>query len=664
VHKCFDAHAIWAIMPAMFTRSSNVSRARQPAWHSLSMMLLAVVLILEIGTGCDSFPAVLPTEPSPSPTRPPMPTPTATLAPSVVAFPTVLPSPTTMPVTPSADAMPRIVSASPVAQLLSPLNNAQISLNQTFNVVVYAADDHGIARLELFVDGMLLRSETPLVVTPVFTVQVPWTPTQTGAYVLRVVAYDATNRPSNSDEATVNVVADARKPSAQIVYPIGTPQIELGEVVQIHASATDEAGVTQLELWVDNQLYTYAMPSGAPTQFAVSFAWQSLIPGTHTLFARARDTQEQTTDSAPVRIFVANSHAPIVQLSFERTHALVGEPITVTITALDAGGIQRVELLNGKDVVASSPSGNPAKQTVLTTQVLWQSANPGDYSLSARAISASNVAKESSPQIVSILRPNQATPTPMPSAPPTRTRTPRATATAVRQPPPAPSAELIQPSAKFTATMPIRVTFAGKANAELDRIELWAYALGQSNPQIACTVDARAATTKTAQCDWMPPSAGVWNLYAQAVDTYRQTGKSALVSGYIGVPALPLPSPILITFSGKWSASAANTQYSATFRQSGTALRGEFKLVASGAPESEGRITSGAIRADRVTFHVDFPPVVTGAPSVPVTATLTTTSPAITGIDFDCGVEAQASALTCTFKDSRGRSGNVTFRRE
>lgn len=637
-------------MPAMFIRSSRSHDAHNYPRRSFIMMLVAVHLILGLATACDTIPLAPTPEPSPTPTRPASPTPTATLAPSVVAFPTVLPSPTTAPVTP--DAATRIASAAPVAQLLSPLNNAQISLQQTFTVVVYAADDHGIARLELYVDGVLLRSETPLVATPVFTAQIPWTPTQPGAYVLRVVAYDATNRASNSDEATVNVVGNARKPSAQIVYPIGTPQIELGEVVQIHVSATDEAGVTQLELWVDNQLHTYAMSSGAPTQFAASFAWQSLVPGTHTLFARARDTQEQTTDSAPVRIFVANSHAPSVQVSFERTHALVGEPITVTITALDAAGIQRVELLNGKDIVAASASGNPAKQTVLTTQVLWQSANPGDFTLSARAVSASNAAKESPPHIVSILRANQATPTPAPPAPPTRTRTPRATATAMRQPPPAPSAELIQPTANFTATMPVRVTFAGKANAELDRIELWAYALGQPNPQIACMIDARAATTKTAQCDWTPPSAGVWHLYAQAVDTYRQVGKSATIAGYIGAPALPLPSPTPVTFSGKWSASAASTQYSATLRQSGTAIRGELKLTAPGAPESEGRITSGAVRADRVTFHVDFLPSASGAP------------PAITGMDFDCGAGANASMLVCTFKDSRGRSGSVTFRRE
>lgn len=654
-------------MPAMFTRPNQTSGARQEVRHSLFVLrraLLGLIVAL-IATSCEALPNVLPTEITPTATRP---APTATSGvPTVIAFPTVMPSPTAAPVTPDAQVSAHIATTAPVVQLVSPQNNTQVSVNQVINVVVYAADDQGVARLELYVDGALVRSETPTVKLPVFSVIVPWTPTQTGAYVLRALAYDATNRVSSADEATVNVVADARKPSAVIVFPVGTPQVELGEIVSIYAAAADEAGVTQLDLWVDNQIYTYVVPTNAaPPQFSTVFAWNALVPGTHTLFIRARDAQEQTTDSAPLKIFVANTHTPALHVSFERTNAPVGEPITVTITALDASGIQRVELLNGKEVVAAIPSGNPAKQTTLTTQVVWQNANPGDYSLSARAINAGNVAKESPAQIVSILRTGQATPLPASTATPTRTRTPRPTATARPQPPPAPSAELIQPKDNFNAPMPLRVTFAGKGNAELDRIELWGYALGQPNPQVICTLDAHATTNKTAQCDWSPPSAGTWTLFAQAVDMYRQTGKSATVSGYISAPALPLPSPTPITFSGRWNASAATGQYSAMLRQSGTAIRGEFRLVLPGAPDTDGRITSGALKADRVTFHVDFTPAATVAPSTPITGTttITTTTPVISGIDFDCGADTNATTLTCTFKDSRGRTGNVTFRRE
>ncbi len=668
-HVCganrFDARSIWAIMPPMFTRLNQTSGARQKVRHSLLILRLMLLGLLFVATACESLPVVLPSPVVPTPTLP-APTATATVPSSatLVAFPTVMPSPTKMPLTPGPDQAARLSAIAPVVQLVSPLNNAQLSINQTFYVFIYAADDQGIARLELWVDGMLVRSETPTNPSPVFSVIVPWTPTQPGAYVVRAVAYDATNRASVADEATVNVVTDARKPSAMIVYPIGTPQVELGELVNISAVATDEATIVQLELWVDNQLYTYVTPqNSASSQLATLFAWYALAPGTHTLFVRARDTQDQTTDSAPLRIFVASSRAPSVQASFERTNTLAGEPITVTITALDAAGIQRIELLNGKDVVASIPSGNPGKQTVLTSQVVWQSANPGDYSLMARAVNANNAVKESPAQMISVLRPGQATPTSLAPPTPTRTRTPRPTATARPQPPGPPSAELIQPTTNFNSPMPLRVTFNGKANSELDRIELWGYALGQPNPQMICSLDARATTNKTAQCDWMPPSVGVWTVYAQAIDIYRQVGKSAPISGFIGAPALPLPSPTPITFSGRWSATTSSGQFSAVLRQSGTAIRGEFKLVAPGTPDQDGRITSGTLRADRMTFHVDFTPAATAVPSATITTT-TTMAPTVTAMDFDCGVDANATTLTCTFKDSRGRGGNANFRRE
>jgi hypothetical protein len=189
-------------------------------------------------------------------------------------------------------------------------------------------------------------------------------------------------------------------------------------------------------------------------------------------------------------------------------------------------------------------------------------------------------------------------------------------------------------------------------------------------PQLICVVDARASTQKSSQCDWSPPTAGVVSLFAQAVDSYRQTGKSQTVTGVIGVPTLPTPTPTPILFSGRWTAPS----YIATLRQTGTALRGEFKITGSGA-DVDGRITSGTARSDRVAFHVEFP--TPSAPTLTATATLApgtdTPTPAATStpvlsstpaMDFDCNVDAAATTFTCNWKDAHGRSGSVLFRRE
>ena len=507
--------------------------------RSLFLVALALVFL----AACETIaPPATPTLVPTSTLEPPANTPVR------VAFPTVTPTS----VEPTIAAPPTATTAAtttnvrgttpPVVQLVSPVSSTQISVNQTYSVVVYAADDSGIARIELTDEGALVRTENaPSPALRVFSTIIPWTPTQIGAHTLRVVAYDNDNRASAPDEVTVTILQDARRPTSIIVYPIGTPQVDLGSILQIYGIATDDAGVTQIELWADNQMYTYLAsqnPSGQ-NAFPFVFGWNALLPGTHTFFVRARDNQDQTTDSAPLKVAVIDTHQPTLSVVFDRTNAPVNEPITITVTALDVSGIQRIELWSGKEIFYTTKSANPARQTTLTAQVLWQSANPGDFQISARAYNANGNVKESPAQTISILRPGQATPTPAPTVTPTRTRAPRATPTTRSQPPPPPTAEIVSPADHFSGSAPLRVTFAGRGSSELDRIELWGYPQGQANPQIICTIDAHASTQKTGQCDWNIPSAGVVYLFAQAIDIYHQSVRSTPISGFIGVPLVP-----------------------------------------------------------------------------------------------------------------------------
>ena len=507
-------------------------------------ILIALALLLL--AACE--PLTLPATPTLAPTSTP-----ELLAdtPVRVAFPTVAPTSVepTIAASPTATTAATTTSARattpPIVQLVSPVSSAQISVNQLYNVVVYAADDNGVARIELTDEGALVRSENaPSPAPRVFSTIIPWTPTQIGAHTLRVVAYDSDNRASAPDEVTITVLQDARRPTSIIVYPIGTPQVDLGSILQIFGIATDDAGVTQIELWADNQMYTYltAQNPGGQNAFPFVFGWNALLPGTHTFFVRARDNQDQTTDSAPLKVAVIDTHQPTISLLFDRTSAPVNEPITITVTALDVSGIQRIELWNGKEIFYTTKSANPARQTTLTAQVLWQSTNPGDFQISARTYNANGDVKDAPAQTITILRPGQAAPTSAPTATPTRTRAPRATPTTRSQPPPPPTAEIVSPADRFSGSSPLRVTFAGHGSSELDRIELWGYLQGQANPQIICTIDAHASTQKTGQCDWNMPSAGVVYLFAQAIDIYHQSARSTPISGFIGVPLVPTPT--------------------------------------------------------------------------------------------------------------------------
>ncbi len=642
--------------------------------------LLAASLFMVALSACE--PIAAPAPGAVTPTRAASP---ASDTPALVAFPTAAPE-TPLPAAPITATLtaPRASAILPLVQLVSPVTTTQVSVSQPLSITVYAADDAGIARIELYDDNTLVRAENaPTPAPPVFSALIPWTPNDLGSHTLRVVAYDLTNRASAPDEVTVSVTPDTRRPTAVILYPLGSPQVEIGALLQIQAAAIDEVAVTQLDLLVDNQLFTSVTSPNASglSPYPIVFQWLALTPGAHTLVVRAHDNQDMTNDSAPLKVQVVDTHTPAINLTLDRTNALVNEPITVTINALDVSGIQRIEFWVGRDTASVTTSANPARQTAMTVQTVWQSATLGDYQLSARAYNADGNFKQSPLLMVSILQSGQPTPTRAPTAPPTRPRAPRATATPRLLPPAPPSAELILPSDKFNLPAPVRVTFGGKGNAELDHIELWGYAQDQPMPQLICAVDARFSTQKNAQCDWSPATAGVVYLFAQAVDSYHQLDRSPTISGFIGVPALPLPTPTPVSFAARW----VSTPYTATLRQTGAALRGDFRMT-TGSTDVTGRITSGTIKSDGITFHVDFPAPGAAPPPSPTaalaatptpgtdtptavasltpTVTLTALAPLAPAMDFDCSADAAAATLTCNWKDARGRSGAVLFRRD
>ncbi len=666
LHPFFDPVLFCAIMLADMVSSRN-----------LIQFIAAAALLLFLAS-CTQAVAPAPGAETTTPVVGP-----ATQTPPLVAFPTAAPSTPTpqAPVTGTLTA-PRASLSIPLVQLVSPVSDTQVSISQTTYVVAYAADDSGIARIELYDDNALARAEPAPPSAPlVFSAIIPWTPTNLGNHTLRVVAYDVSGKASAPAETTVSVVPDTRRPAVVILYPLGTPQVELGSVLPIQAAAIDEVAVTQLDLLIDNQLVTYAAAPKAAGQspFPIVFAWQALTPGTHTLVVRAHDNQDATTDSSPVKVQVVDTHTPVLSVAFDRTSAPANEPITVTVSALDVSGIQRIELWAGKEIASVTTSANPARQTSMTVQTTWQNATAGDYQLFARAYNANGNFKESPPQTITILNPGQLLPTAAPTAAPTRTRAPRPTATPPLQPPAPPIAQMLAPNDQFNASAPLRVTFGGKGNAELDHLELWGYTQDQPMPQLVCTVDARATTEKNALCDWTPATAGVVYLFAQAIDSYHQVSRSATISGYIGVPAVPLvtATPMPVSFAGRWTAPA----FTATLRQSGSALRGDFKMTVNGS-DLVGRITSGTVRSDGIAFHVEFAPAVTptatftSTPTVTpgaktptaatptLAATPTATVSATPAMDFDCSVDTAITALSCNWKDARGRSGSVVFQRE
>jgi regulation of enolase protein 1 (concanavalin A-like superfamily) len=115
--------------------------------------------------------------------------------------------------------------------------------------------------------------------------------------------------------------------------------------VSVTADATDNTGVTRVELWVDGALAL------TDTTAPYTFAWDTttLTDGAHTLQTRAYDAADNTGTSATVTVQVDNTPepdttAPATSITAPADGATVTGSVSVTADATDNTGVARVEL--------------------------------------------------------------------------------------------------------------------------------------------------------------------------------------------------------------------------------------------------------------------------------------------------------------------------------
>jgi hypothetical protein len=125
-------------------------------------------------------------------------------------------------------------------------------------------------------------------------------------------------------------------------------------VISVAVSATDDTGVTSVELWKDGGL----MATDALAPFA--FVWDTVLEsnGSHTLMSKAYDAMSNMGTSAPVTVTVSNSSdviAPSVAITFPVNGATVPKKslVTITATASDETGVSRVEFYVGNSLACS-----------------------------------------------------------------------------------------------------------------------------------------------------------------------------------------------------------------------------------------------------------------------------------------------------------------------
>jgi thermitase len=178
-------------------------------------------------------------------------------------------------------------TAPPTVAIVSPTGG---TVSGIVPVSVSAADNVGVTKVELWVGGVLLASDT---VAP-WTFSWDTTKKANGTYAVDARAYDAAGHATGSAYVNITVAngttsttsstsADTIAPVAHISKPWNGTWI--GTAVPISASATDNVGVASISVYVDGVL----IATGNAASLYYYWDCSKLAHGTHKITATAKD---------------------------------------------------------------------------------------------------------------------------------------------------------------------------------------------------------------------------------------------------------------------------------------------------------------------------------------------------------------------------------------
>ncbi|GJQ24338.1 hypothetical protein BIY37_03800 [Candidatus Brocadia sapporoensis] len=183
-------------------------------------------------------------------------------------------------------------------------------------------------------------------------------------------------------------------PAVSISSPLYNTEVNNTTVV--HVSATDNAGISKVELFINGALYA----TGTTEPFDFSWDTKSYPDGIYSLEARAYDSSENMGKSEEIVVSVSNpvdTTAPLLSILYPIDHAVVSGTTTVGISVTDDIGVSKVELyIEGTRY---------AEITAAPFDFVWDTAKypDGTYSLEARAYDFSQNMGVSAPVTITIV---------------------------------------------------------------------------------------------------------------------------------------------------------------------------------------------------------------------------------------------------------------------
>lgn len=274
--------------------------------------------------------------------------------------------------TPLISVTPVTVS-NPVAVTVNSLNGSLPSVSfqvlpETSNIaqgseVIFYADaqdygtNAGISGVEFFVDGV---SAGVVAAAPYALV---WTAERSGSFLINAVATDVDTNVVGSNFVGVSVSSAVVGKTPAIDLTLPTNSVRSGDLITLRSSVSDFViGPEAVDFYVDGQQVGVA--EGKP----YNFVWEANLDGDISVFATAKQTLGSgsilTAASLAETISLLPDQDPTVSVvatfpgeSPAKPNPLLNEPITFTITALDNGVVEQVELVRNGETVATLTDG-------------------------------------------------------------------------------------------------------------------------------------------------------------------------------------------------------------------------------------------------------------------------------------------------------------------
>ena len=184
-------------------------------------------------------------------------------------------------------------TTAPTVTFTSPANGATVS--GTIQVQGTATDNVGVTKIEFYVDGQLIASS----LTSPFSFSWNTVNSANASHTITVKAYDGA---SNAGSASLPVtVYNAPTPDTQApVVSITSPQngAAVSGSVKINVSASDNVGVTQVCIYIDN------VQVATDTASPYTYTWNTkkVARGSHVITAKAWDAAGNVGTASPVTV--------------------------------------------------------------------------------------------------------------------------------------------------------------------------------------------------------------------------------------------------------------------------------------------------------------------------------------------------------------------------